>query len=40
MYNVVKVRDNVKKVACGENHTLIITSDTNRVMACGANDKL
>lgn len=40
MYNVVKAKDNVSKVACGENHTLIITADTNKVMVCGANDKL
>ena len=40
MYNVVKVRDNVKKVATGEKHTLIIAHDTNRVMVSGANDKL
>lgn len=40
MYNIVKVRDNVKKVACGEKHTLIITNDTNRVMVTGSNDKL
>lgn len=40
MFNVTKVRDKVKRVACGEQHTLIISQDNDKVLVCGANDKL
>lgn len=39
LFNVIKVRDRVKKVACGETHTLIIDADKDSVLVCGANDK-
>jgi hypothetical protein len=35
----MKIRDQVKKVACGESHTLIIEAETDAVMVTGANDK-
>ena len=40
MFNVKKVREQVKKVACGESHTLIIEAESDSVMVCGSNDKL
>lgn len=40
MFNPVKVRDQVKSVACGESHTMIITLKDNQVQICGSNDKL
>ncbi|CDW79837.1 UNKNOWN [Stylonychia lemnae] len=40
IYKPQQVREDVFKVSCGENHTLIIANNTNRVLACGANDKM
>jgi alpha-tubulin suppressor-like RCC1 family protein len=39
VFNVVKVLDGVNDVACGESHTLIISSYDKQVLVCGANDK-
>ena len=33
------VRESVRKVACGDSHTMIIETDTDSVLVCGANDR-
>jgi alpha-tubulin suppressor-like RCC1 family protein len=39
VFNPMQVRDSVRKVACGEYHTLIIETDTDAVLVAGANDR-
>lgn len=38
VFSIVKVKEGVKKVACGENHTMILMND-NSIWTCGSNDK-
>lgn len=39
IFNPMQVRESVRKVACGESHTMIIETDTDSVLVAGANDR-
>ena len=39
VFNPMQVRDSVRRVACGEHHTMIIETDTESVLVAGANDR-
>lgn len=39
VFNPMQVRDSVRKVACGESHTMIIETDTESVLVAGSNER-